>query len=76
MRQVMPHRNNIDVRRTKCKIFFAALQRCGLEWREKRRRIAWTICGIRGRVFDIVIQNKDLRERLQAIVLTNSIQRA
>jgi hypothetical protein len=23
MRQVMPHRNNIVVRRTKCKIFFA-----------------------------------------------------
>jgi hypothetical protein len=30
MRQVMPHRNNIVVRRTKCKIFFAARGRGGL----------------------------------------------
>ena len=27
MRQVMPHRNNIAVRRTKCKIFFANRRR-------------------------------------------------
>jgi hypothetical protein len=31
MRQVMPHRNNIAVRRTKCKIFFAAPRRDGIE---------------------------------------------
>ncbi len=31
MRQVMPHRNNIAVRRTKCKIFFATLRRGGIE---------------------------------------------
>jgi hypothetical protein len=30
MRQVMPHRNNIVVRRTKCKMFFAGRRVGGL----------------------------------------------
>ncbi len=32
MRQVMPHRSNIYVRRTNCKIFFAARGSGGLGW--------------------------------------------
>jgi hypothetical protein len=39
MRQVMPHRNNIVVRRTKSKIFFAGARRERVEWRIIHRLI-------------------------------------
>jgi hypothetical protein len=41
MRQIVPHRNNIVVQRTKCKIFFAARGREKVEWRSVRRSITF-----------------------------------
>ena len=71
MRQVMPHRSNIYVRRTNCKIFFAARGSGGLGWLATGRFAASTeLQGLRR--FSIIIQNNGLCARPAAAVRADS----
>ena len=60
MRQIMPHRNNIAMHRTKCKLFFDRDGSEAMRSQPTRRQRTRRDAGFSRAEFDIVIQNNAL----------------